>query len=81
MKYTGTLSVTTHQVGDTVYIIENDVPVAAVVSKTKSLVDADDNESVQYQLTGYGAKWFYESELFETKEAIKTYFEDKTDDL
>lgn len=81
MKYTGTLSVTPHQVGDTVYIIENDVPVEETVSKTKSVVNVDDEETITYQLTGQGGKWFQESELFASKSAIKTYFENLADAL
>lgn len=81
MKYTGTLSVTTHQVGDTVYIIENDAPVADTVSKTKNYVNEDDVEVITYQLTSYGAKWFPSGELFATKDAIKTHFESLTDGL
>lgn len=81
MKYTGTLSVTDHQVGDTIYIIENDVPVADTVSRTKNYVDENNIEVVTYQLMGYGAKWFSSNELFASKDAIKTYFESLTDAL
>lgn len=81
MKYTGVLSVTDFQVGDTVYIIENDVPVETIVTETESFVDEDENESVKYRLAGYEQKLFPSAEVFADKSSIKTYFEDATDGL
>lgn len=81
MKYTGTLSVTTHQVGATVYIIENDAPVSDTVTRSRSIVDADDNEAIYYQLESYGSRWFPEAEVFASTDDIKDYFESLVDGL
>lgn len=81
MKYTGTLSVTDHQVGATVYIIENDVPVEETVTRTKNVVDENNIETIYYQLAGYGSKWFPEAEVFGSKSDLKDYFESLTDGL
>ncbi|MBK9333845.1 MAG: hypothetical protein IPM96_15920 [Ignavibacteria bacterium] len=81
MKYTGTLTVTDHQVGDTVFLIENDVPVSDTVVRTKNVVDSEDNETVFYQLAGFAYKWFPAAEIFATAGDIKTYFEDLADGL
>lgn len=81
MKYTGTLSVTDHQVGATVYIIENDVPAEVTVTRSRNMVDADENEVIHYQLSGYDSKWFPEAEVFASKSDIKDHFEALADAL
>lgn len=81
MKYTGTLSVTDHQVGATVYIIENDTPVEQIITKSRNVVDVDNNEVISYQLSGFGARWFPEDEVFGSKSDLKDYFDSLTDGL
>lgn len=85
MKYTGTLTVTTHQVGATVFFIENDLPASAAVVRTQNYVYKNASnatvEEIKYQLEGYGEKWFPGAELFASAAAMKTFFENATDGL
>lgn len=85
MKYSGTLTVTTFQVGDTVYILENDVPVETVVTETENYVylndEEDEVEEIRYRLAGYELKQFPASEVFATGDALKTDFETLVDGL
>lgn len=69
MAVTNKPSVTTYQVGDEVFFMENNVPASALVTKTISEVtDVDSNntaeEVVKYFLAGRGAVAFAGNKLF-----------------
>ena len=85
MKYEGTLTVTPFQVGDTVFILENDVPVETVVVETENHVYLNDAEAeveeIRYKLAGYELKQFPASEVFASAAALKTDFESMVDGL
>lgn len=78
MKYTGTLTVTTHQVGATVYFIEEDLPQEATVVETQNTVYKDANDAtvevIEYKLSGKGNKWYPASEIYASVAAMKTAF-------
>ncbi len=75
MKYSGSSIVTTHQVGATVYIIENDVPNEVTVSSTESVKKGAGSVSVFYRFEEFPNKKFAASEVFASESALKTYFD------
>jgi len=85
MKYADKLTVTDFQIGDTVYILENDVPVETVVVETENRLyknDADEEvEKIYYRLSGYEHKLFPSAECFPTAADLKTDFESLVDGL
>ena len=80
MKYEGPSIVSTHQVGATVYIIENDVPVEVTVQYTETEKTGDGAVATYYFMQGYN-KRFAESEVYETVGDMKTAFDDLADAL
>ncbi len=83
MPVTNKPSVTTHQVGATVFFILNGFPKQAVVEQTFSEVqDADNNNTGEqvdsYYLKGYSEK-FYNSQLATSKANLKTLFNNLVD--
>ena len=75
MKYSGSSIVTTHQVGATVYIIENDVPNEVTVESTESKKIGAGSVSVYYRFVEFPNKKFPSSEVFASEAALKTYFD------
>lgn len=79
-------SVTTFQVGQTVYFIENNIPRTDTVKESVSTVTDVNNDNTGeqvdlYKLTNQGNKIFESSELFSSKSAIKTDFDSDVDAL
>lgn len=85
MKYSGTLSVTPHQVGAEVYVLINNRPAKVTVKATESNVykDADNNtvEDILYSFTEFPNSQYPSAEVFASSGDIKTEFENDVDDL
>lgn len=67
----------TYQVGDTVYLLENSIPISAIITNTLTTVtDIDSNGTAEvstlYQLEDRGSQLFPESKLYDTKSHFKT---------
>lgn len=86
MAVTNTPSVTSIQVGATVYFIENNIPVKGEVSGTISQVtdvnsDNTAEEVVTYELVGKGNVPYDSSRLYASGSALKTAFDSAVDAL
>lgn len=83
MKYSGVATVSTFQVGDTVYTIENDEPRSDTVEATKSVIKKVGEsvvETITYKLSKQ-TTYIPANEVFASASAIKSDFESKVDGL
>lgn len=86
MAVTGQPEATTHQVGGTVYYIENNVPVKGEVSGTISNVTDTNSDNtaevvITYELVGKGTTPYNSSRLYASGSALKTAFGSLVDAL
>lgn len=75
MKYSGPSIVTTHQVGATVHIIENDIPNEVTVESTESRKVGAGSVTVFYRFVEFPNKKFASTEVFASESDLKTYFD------
>jgi hypothetical protein len=74
MKYSGSSIVTTHQVGASRVVIENDIPRNVTIQSTESRKIGSDSVMVFYYTIEFPGRRFSESEVFVDEAAAKTYF-------
>lgn len=74
MKYSGSSIVTTYQVGDSVAVIENDVPRLATITSTESVKVGAGSVEVFYYTAEFPGRRFAAAEVFADATAAKSYF-------